>query len=57
MIVHWGMVTDRTGMILLANADSHFLPQKPISIIGDARPKTQDAEDSFSFAIQRLESK
>jgi len=31
-------------------------PQKSINIIGDARPKTQDAEDSFSFAIQHLES-
>jgi hypothetical protein len=43
-------------MILLANPDSHFSLQKPIYIIGDARPKTQDVEDSFSFVILCLES-
>ena len=45
-----------TGMMPLANSDSHFSPQKPINIMGDARPKTQDAEDSFSSAFQCLES-
>jgi len=44
-------------MMLLANPGSHFSLQKPINIIGDAGLKTQDAEDSFSFAIQCLESK
>ena len=43
-------------MILLANSDSHFSLQKPISIIGDAGPKAQDAEDFLSSAIQCLES-
>jgi hypothetical protein len=37
-------------------SDSHFSLQKPINIIGDAGLKTQDAEDSSSFAIQCLES-
>jgi hypothetical protein len=45
-----------TFLILLANPDSHFFLQKPIYIMGDAGLKTQDAEDSFSFAIQCLES-
>jgi hypothetical protein len=42
-------------MVLLADPDSHFPLQEPIYIIGDAGLKTQDAEDSFSFAIQCLE--
>jgi len=50
------MLPDGTFLILLANPDSHFSLQKPIYIIGDAGLKTQDAEDSFSFAIQCLES-
>ena len=47
---------DGTSLILLANSDSHFSLQKSINIIGDAGLKTQDAEDSFSSAIQCLES-
>ena len=50
------MLSYGTEMILLADPDSHFPLQKSIYIIGDAGLKTQDAEDSFSFAIQCLES-
>jgi hypothetical protein len=50
------LVADGTFLMLLANPDSHFSLQKPINIIGDAGLKTQDAEDSFSSAIQCLES-
>ena len=42
--------------ILYQKSDSHFSPQKPIYIIGDAGLKTHDAEDSSSSAIQCLES-
>jgi len=55
-ILAYFMFSYGTGMILLANPNSHFSPQKPINIIGDAGLKTQDAEDSFSSAIQCLES-
>jgi hypothetical protein len=45
-----------TGMILLANPDSHFPAPESIYIMGDAGLKTQDAEYSLSSAIQCLES-
>ena len=50
------MLSYGTGMILLANPDSHFSVQKSIYIIGDAGLKTQNAEDCLSSAIQSLES-
>ena len=36
-------IIDGTFLILLANPDSHFSPQKPIYIMGDSRRKTQDS--------------
>ncbi len=50
------MLSYGIGMTLSADPDSHFSLQKSIDIMGDAGLKVQDAEDSFSFAIQYLES-
>jgi hypothetical protein len=58
MIVHWDMAMGRTGMVLLANADSHFPLQKPTYIMEHFFAEQQIGSiDSFLLSLVTFNSK